>query len=140
MGVILVLLTAFLVVRYPKTQQSCLECGNIIQSNSVLADLSVPEKPSDTTALLTFLSNCESGNNPNIVVWDNGSWSYGKFQFKLSTFNYYGKLYGFLPRDLEVLEGENYIYDGEIQYKIAQRMISDGLEYNWKNCVKQFYD
>jgi len=85
--------------------------------------------------LLADLSFCESGNRDDIKILDvNGKYSYGRFMFQMDTFISYGVGYEILPPDLEMADYENWIYDGEIQIKIAREMLRDNLWWHWRNC------
>lgn len=91
-------------------------------------------------AWIKDLGWCESRNKPHIKVMDsNDKYSYGYLQFQAETFMLYGKRYGILDKDLEFGEVENLIYDKDLQIRIAERMLADGLHNHWKNCYNKIY-
>ncbi len=103
-----------------------------------MADLMIPTEPSDMVRFLDFLSFCESGNKTDIVVWDSGSFSWGRFMYKIPTLKMYSVKYGMLPADLEDSDYANWALDGEFSYRLTERILSDGGYNNWKNCFNQY--
>lgn len=109
----------------------------IIQGNAIKAVSQLPEL-SEITLKTDWLSFCESSDNPDLIVWDNGSYSYGRFMYKFPTFKSYAVEYGYLPSDLEREDYINWALDGEFAYKLTERIIREGGEGNWLNCIKKF--
>jgi hypothetical protein len=84
-----------------------------------------------------FLASCESGNNPLAVnPHDNGSPSYGLYQYKRATWINQIRKYGYL-KNAEDNELMNFIYDREWQDKITLLTLQDGGINNWKNCYNK---
>ena len=84
---------------------------------------------------LEKLSKCESNGSTTIRVLDtNKQFSTGLYQFQDLTFLNYGKKYGLVATS--TLKAEPLIYDGELQTKIAHKMLKDGGEGHWLNCVR----
>jgi hypothetical protein len=109
----------------------------IIQNNSLMPIASQPPL-SVETLLVDWLSFCESSDNPDIVVWDNGSYSWGRFMYKLPTLKMYAQKFGYLGDDLEEEDLVNWALDGDFTYRLTRRIISEGGEHNWFNCHKAF--
>jgi len=89
--------------------------------------------------ILYELAKCESGGRDDIHILDsNDKYSYGRFQFQLTTFRGFGIQYGILPKEITEAEAEMLIYDQELQTKVASAMIKDGLLHlHWVNCFKK---
>ena len=105
--------------------------GNGIDHSSDWRDL-LENKP-----IIKRLARCESGLKSNIEIKDtNGEMSRGILMFQDDTFLGYLFQYGFYP-DAEKEELKNFISDPRTQILLAERMINDGLEHNWRNCFKK---
>ena len=79
--------------------------------------------------LMEKLANCESGGDPTrINPNDNGSPSFGKYQFKKTTFLEMGKKYNLPATD---------IMNEEQQEKIVFQMLLNKEGDHWRNCMKQ---
>lgn len=88
---------------------------------------------------LERLSMCESSGSTTIRIIDtNNQYSTGKLQFQNKTFLEQGKLYNLIPR--ETLKAEPLIYDGELQKKIARKMLENHGEGHWLNCTNKIGD
>jgi hypothetical protein len=109
-----------------------------LEENTIIANYSVPAEQLPINKLLDDLSFCESGHRANIIVWDNGSYSYGEFMFKLPTIKMYSIRYEMLPGDLEDADYINWALDGQYSRKLAKRIIEDGGWRNWYNCLKGY--
>lgn len=80
--------------------------------------------------ILEDLAMCESSNNPQAFNrYDPVTSSYGLYQFKLETFNYFGKRYGLEHSD---------VMNPEQQKAIARMMLSEGRYSHWYNCLKEY--
>lgn len=88
--------------------------------------------------LMVKLSVCESGNNPNKTNWyDNGSPSYGLFQFKEKTWIEQIRKYNMFP-NTEDKELINLIYDRNTQETLTMLMlIEENGWLHWKSCAKK---
>ncbi len=86
-------------------------------------------------------SQCESQQRPDITVLDtNNKFSYGLLQFQLATFMKFGKIYEVLPNEFTNKESLLLIHNPSVQKAIARAMLDDGLQDNWRNCVKAIGD
>lgn len=84
------------------------------------------------------LHQCESQGRDYITILDtNNKNSYGGLQYQLDTFMGFGKQYGILPESFTNKEGLLLIHNISVQKAIARRMLDDGLERHWLNCVKR---
>ena len=96
------------------------------------------ENQREVRFLIDKLAFCESGNNPNIINWeDNGSPSYGLFQYKKSTWIMGMKKYKLAPyaEDEELM---NFIYDRDIQTELTKLILSEPNGHkHWINCFKK---
>ena len=80
----------------------------------------------------------ESSNRDNIKILDNnGKFSKSCLQFQDETFIRQGKKYDLLPQDLKINDVDKYIYNCELQKKIAMKMLKDNKEYHWRTSVKK---
>ena len=86
---------------------------------------------------MILLAKCESGNNPLAVNWhDNGSPSYGLFQWKEASWIYQIRKFGYLE-EAENKELMNYIYDREWQERITLATLQETNGFrHWTNCWK----
>lgn len=97
---------------------------------SVKQELSVSQ-----TEWLAKLEKCESNGSTTIKVLDtNNKFSFGALQFQAKTFLTQGVKYGLIATATE--EVEPLIYNRELQVKLAHKMLLDGGEDNWYNCVR----
>lgn len=83
---------------------------------------------------LLKLERCESGHSYKVVLDSDNFFSYGFLQFHLLTFRRYGVMYGFVPATTTNPEMIQLTKDRDLQFKIADKMVEDGLWYSWKNC------
>ena len=87
------------------------------------------------------LELCESSGNPRAVnpLDRDGTPSYGAFQFKPSTLDYYAKVYGIIFQDTDIAD-EN-VMSRPIQLAVVQAMVRDSKNINWlqqfPDCVKR---
>ncbi len=88
-------------------------------------------------AYIDRLSMCESSNNPNAYVHDDGgSPSYGLFQWKAESFYHYNEKYKIvdIQSKKEVI---NYIKDPRVQTRLTEKVLTEkGGWRNWYNCLK----
>jgi len=79
------------------------------------------------------LGQCESGNDELKVNWnDNGSPSYGRFQFKMPTLKSNALKYGLTK---EPVDWYALIYDGEFQERLVRLMLKEENGWRaWYNC------
>lgn len=85
----------------------------------------------DTTEeVIRQLFYCEARNNPNAYnVKDNdGLPKYGSLQFRKETFKEQAILYKILDKTADF---ETLIWDKDIQFEVARKMIKDGKLYRW---------
>ena len=61
------------------------------------------------------------------ILDTNGKYSYGLLMFQMKTWLFYGKKFG--------ATREN-IYDGELQRKVARKILDDGGWRHWWTCSK----
>lgn len=93
------------------------------------------ETTSEQEAWLAKLETCESSGSTTIRVLDtNNRYSTGRYQFQDLTFLTYGKKYGLIASSTE--NAIPLILDGELQKKIAHKMLVDGGEGHWFNCSR----
>lgn len=94
-----------------------------------------PPPPYKHQAFLDALINCESGGNERAInkVDRDGTSSYGLLQFKPQTlYRFVHEKYQILP-DIEEVEIMNVIFDGELQIRVAKRMIDDPeVDLSWE--------
>ena len=109
-----------------------------MEGNTIIHNYPNPQEQLPIDKLLDHLSFCESGNRPDIIVWDNGSYSYGQFMFKAATIKSYSIKYGYLPSDLETEDYVNWALDGQYSRKLAKIIIEQGGWRNWYNCLKGY--
>lgn len=99
------------------------------------------KKPTLTHAQDLWLASlewCESRGNPNVKVLDsNDKYSYGAFQFQMQTFLWQGKKHGLVATSTTEKQGKTLIYDYGLQRQLVAIMVSNGLEYHWKNCTRK---
>lgn len=89
--------------------------------------------------VLAKLSYCESSNNPNAYVHDDGgSPSAGLLQFKLGTFGGYWK--ELINADIEDAEILNLWHDPESQLQLATEMLKQSPKNlrHWKICTERW--
>ena len=92
------------------------------------------ELNSEQEQWLSKLEDCESSGSTTIKILDsNNKFSYGRYMFQAETFYGQGVKYGLVPTSTNKVEPS--IYDGELQKQIAHKMLLDGGEANWYNCV-----
>ena len=103
---------------------------SLILSSILLANLITPQVPVwDISEVLENLSWCESSNRQYIIRKDDGIGdSHGYLQFKLETFDHFGKRYG-LPHDD--------IFSKEQQFAIAREMLVERRFSHWRVCSKK---
>lgn len=81
------------------------------------------------TLWIEKLIACESMGSTTIRVLDtNGKYSYGLFQFQLSTWLSYGKEFGATKEN---------IYNGELQRRVAKSMLDAGGWRHWYHCSRR---
>ena len=91
-------------------------------------ELSVPQ-----TEWLAKLEKCESNGSTTIKVLDvNNKFSFSCLQFQAKTFLTQGVKYGLIATSTK--EVEPLIYNCELQYQLAHKMLLDGGENHWKVC------
>lgn len=106
--------------------------GSVTNAQVVTA----PLPPKNWTATLKHykelqkLAMCESGDLWRITLDTNGLYSYGWLQWQLPSFKGYYQKYGLSTSTpyLDLLKSK------EIQYEIADKVISAGGWANWYNC------
>lgn len=89
-------------------------------------------------SIVSQLSYCESRNNPNAYVHnDGGSPSAGILQFKIATF--YGQWKRLVNPDIELADASNLWRDASSQRYLAERMLQENWEArrNWYTCSKK---
>lgn len=85
-----------------------------------------------TKEIMEHLSLCESSNNPwAINNKEIHGKSYGLYQFRLDTFQHFGKRYG-LPH--------NDIFNPLQQRDIVKKMIEEGRWSHWFNCLSIYFN
>ena len=89
--------------------------------------------------VLERLAQCESGNRWIVILDVNGKYSYGWWQFQLSTFRTFGEKYNIIQKGMSNEELRHWISFKSLQGRIADRMLSDGLWQHWINCLKTTY-
>ena len=104
-----------------------------IVAHSVSEGISLKEKNT-----LFKLADCESDHDPIAINEnDNGSPSYGKFQYKLKTFKWLVVKYNLLdPKNLEEADWINWIMDGQFQTELTLLVIRNEplWQNHWLNC------
>lgn len=120
-----------------------LENQFFIQSNSVKGWNIPPRSESQVFVgeSMAKLALCESGGNPQAVNWfDHGSPSYGKYQYKETTWKEKIRQYGLLPQ-AEDSELMNFIFDENVQDRLTFLILSNEKEgwRLWTNCLKDYY-
>ena len=107
-----------------------------IQKNTIVGTTPIPDKGLKIDVILDDLAMCESGNNPTAINWfDNGSPSYGRYQFKATTLKMYAIMYNLLPDNLELVDYASWAMDGDFSRLLARKVILDGGANNWYNCL-----
>lgn len=83
------------------------------------------------------LAMCESGGNPERInpMDTNGVPAYGLFQYQERTWNEQIAKYNLLP-NAEPAEYINFIMDGELQWELTDKILRDGGDRHWGNCLK----
>lgn len=99
--------------------------------------LEAREKESELDWKLGKLAMCESGGNPERInpKDTNGVPAYGLFQYQEKTWNEQIGKYGLLP-NAEPAEYMNFIMDGELQWRLTDKILRDGGERHWGNCLQ----
>ena len=110
----------------------------IMDGNTIIPNYSNPQEQLPIDKLLDYLGYCESGNRSDIIVWDNGSYSYGQFMFKEATLKAYSIKYGYLPDNLEAADYVNWALDSQYARKLAKTIIEQGGWPNWYHCLKGY--
>lgn len=88
------------------------------------------------------LEMCESSGNNDAVNWydKDGTASYYAFQFKPSTFRYYGEKYKVINKGKNQAQIMQLLHDYSLQKKIVQHMVEDkSVRWNreFPDCVKK---
>ena len=88
--------------------------------------------------VLERLAECESGNNPKAInPRDPITPSFGLYQFKISTFRFYGEKHNIIQKNLTDEELRHWIMFGELQTRIADKMLSEKNGWkHWRSCLK----
>ena len=106
---------------------------------SVIVERTKPFKEELSTSQVEWLAKLEtqesSGSTTVRILDTNKKFSTGCLQFQDETFLIQGKKYKLIPESLE--KAEPLIYNCELQYKIAHKMLLDGGEGHWFNSVKK---
>jgi len=91
--------------------------------------------------VLTSLALCESSNNPLAVnPHDPITPSYGLYQFKEATWNFYINKYHLFPNS-EPTERMNFIWDRSSQEVVARLILHEKNGWrNWTNCLRWYYE
>lgn len=119
---ILIILTAILIMGI----------GELLMRETVLVYKAEPSEIVLISDILEKLAMCESSNDSQAFNrYDPVTSSYGLYQFKLETFNHFGKRYGLKHND---------IMNPEQQKAIASRMLSEGRWKHWYNCLNKYYE
>lgn len=89
--------------------------------------------------VLDMLSKCESGNRWIVILDVNGKYSYGWLQWQLHSFKEYGEKYNIIQKGMSDEELRHWIGFKSLQYRIADKLLSDGNWKPWFNCLKTTY-
>lgn len=93
--------------------------------------------------IITELSRCESGHNPNARnPHDPETPSYGRFQYKWETWNEAIDKYGIFPAATEEADRWNLIWDGSAQETVTRKILENEPNgwRKWTNCLHKFYE
>ena len=113
--------------------------GNLYQAPQVEAP-KINEQEQKLNEIITHLSWCESRHrNGAFNPADPVSGSYGRFQFKIATWNYYLDKYQLFP-EAEPAERQNLIWDGWAQEQVVRKVLEEPNGWrNWTACLKRYY-
>ena len=102
----------------------------------LLAQNPIAYKKASILVKMENLASCESGGNERVInPNDNGSPSYGKYQFKLTTWLVFA---GNQYPTKSVLELEGLLLNGRVQDEVVYSMLEKGLFKHWKNCSLKY--
>lgn len=85
---------------------------------------------------MVLLALCESTNNPEAINYNDGkegSHSYGRYQLKIPTAQFFAKKY-----DIPIVINEDNIKDETLQDVLVYRALKDNQHRHWKHCSRKY--